>query len=277
MKITSIRFNLKFFNADGGGDVVRSLDDLAAKFNLCDLWEYFRSGDLARWLKSINKLNLAEQVKMLTNITNKQESMNKLCETLKLTAARDEILELCEILDRQELAKESHKKLENIREQMRSGEVPEVEACESLSGFENTYYIDNFNSIMADLDKFQREGCYGIEKLKVFEQKFIRFLNRWGRTFIQDFIQELPKTSGPYEYPQIRHVILLSLLFVNQRWHRYAEVALPMINISLATYSVGFFPFLATEEQKPVRPFFNDYFYYIKEHVGVCYYRGLLF
>lgn len=278
MKVTSIRFNLKFFNADGGEETVRSLDDLAVKFNLCDLWEYFRTGDLARWLKSINKLNLAEQVEMLTNIANKQESMNKLCETLKLTAARDEILELCEILDRQELAKESHKKLENIREQMRSGVIPEVEACESLSGFENTYYIDNFNSIMADLNKFERERDYGLEKLKVFEQKFIRFLNRWGRTFIQDFIQELPdKTSGSYECPQIRHVILLSLLFVNQRWHRYAEVALAMKNNSLSTYSVGFFPFLATAEQNPVRPFFNYYFYYIKEHVGACYYRGLLF
>ena len=68
---------------------------------------------------------------------------------------------------------------ENVREQMNSGSAPEMEICESISGFENTYYIDNFNLIMKELDKFKSDDDYrNIEKLKAFEQKFIRFLNR---------------------------------------------------------------------------------------------------
>ena len=283
MKVTSIRFNLKFFNADGGEEVVRSLDDLSAKFNLCDLWEYFRSGDLARWLKSINELQLAATVESLTGTADKQTALNKLCDALGLAVTYDEILELCEILDRQELARESHKKFENFREQMRSDEVPEVEAYESLSGFENTYYIDNFNSIMSDLDKFEREDVYGIEKLKVFEQKFIRFLNRWGRTFIQDFIQEFPDICfGTYNNAQLypRHLILLSLIFVNQRWHRYTEVAIARKNNGFKVDRLVFdnpFPGLAKEGQKPSRPFLNTILSYKNTKGFPRKYSGLLF
>ena len=297
MKVTSIRFNLKFFNADGVEEVVRSFDDLRSKFNLCDLCEYFRSGDLVRWLKSINELQLAETIESLTGITDKQTALNKLCEALGLAVSSDEILELCEILDRQELARQSHKKMENFREQMRSGEIPEVEAPESLSGFENTYYIDNFNSIMEELDKFISDDDYrNIEKLKTFEQKFIRFLNRWGRTFIQDFVNKCFH-FGRHAYDfysaqcviRARDTFLLSLMLVNKRWYRYiSDMICYCISLSLSPlrWSVQAPPCVVTQDQIPKRHFlvhsvdtplcwlFNNGTHDPKEHRD---YAGLIF
>ena len=269
MKVTTVRFNLKFFNANGEEEVVRTLDDLRDKFNICDLWNYFRSGDLVQWLKSINELQLAETVEFLNGIADKQTVLSKLCETLRLAVTNDEILELCEILDRQELVRESHKKVENVREQMNSGSAPEMEICESISGFENTYYIDNFNLIMKELDKFKSDDDYrNIEKLKAFEQKFIRFLNCWGRTFIQDFVSKCFNNRDDCEswdygrrYMSREDTFLLSLILVNKRWCRYISdivfYRLRSGSKSSVNWSVYAPPCVATADQVPKRSFFS--------------------
>ena len=192
MKVTSIRFNLKFFNANGEEQVVRSLDELSEKFNLCDLWDYFKSGDLVRWLKSLNESALAEQVGTLTFITDKQIAMSKLCEALKLAVASDEILELSEALDRQDMMKIHHKKVGTFQNQEDAVDEIRSGISADLVGFENTYYIDNFNLIMQELWKFQsNEDFVNVEKLKGFEQKFNRVLNNWGILFIRDFLHRI--------------------------------------------------------------------------------------
>ena len=61
MKVTTVRFNLKFFNANGE-EVVRTLDDLRDKFNLSDLDEYFKAGDLSRWLRGLGESAMADSL-----------------------------------------------------------------------------------------------------------------------------------------------------------------------------------------------------------------------
>ena len=238
MRVTTIRFNLKFFNANGEEEVVRTLADLRSKFNLCDLWDYFKSGDLVKWLKSIDELTLAASVESL-NESDKRSAMQKLCEMLGLSVTDDEVFEMCEVLDHHERAKDWHEKMEKLRAQMKSGTITSDNESADIFSLENQYYIDDFNSIMGELKKFEGEDFSDVEKLKKFEQKFVSFLNRWGRTFISDFANKLFKLrfsyntantsvvlSGSYSViPQYKlsgdMVLLLTLMAVNKRWGKY--------------------------------------------------------
>ena len=243
MKVTSIRFNLKFFNADGGEEVVRTLDDLKAKFNLCDLWDYFKSGDLVKWLKSIDELTMAASVESLSE-SDKHSAMQKLCETLGLSVTDDEIFEMCEVLDHHERTKDWHEKMEKIRSQMKSGTITPENEGENIRCLGNQYYIDDFNYVMGELKKL--EGDFGnVVKLKAFEQKFLSFLNRWGCTFISDLTNKLFVLRLKYYIPPIlgtmafngldcerryklpaSMVLLLSLMAVNKRWGDYLYYSL---------------------------------------------------
>ena len=233
MKVTSIRFNLKFFNADGSEEVVRTLPDLRAKFNLCDLWDYFKSGDLVKWLKSIDELALATSVESLGE-PDKRSAMQKLCEMLGLSVTDDELFEMCEVLDHHERTKDWHEKMEKIRSQMKSGTITPENEGEDIRCLGNQYYIEDFNYVMGELKKL--EGDFGnIVKLKAFEQKFVSFLNRWGYTFISDLTNKLFALRLKYYFPPVfggldceRHyklpasmALLLSLMAVNKRWGDY--------------------------------------------------------
>ena len=217
MKVTSIRFNLKFFNADGGEEVVRTLDDLRAKFNLCDLWDYFKSGDLVKWLKSINEPDLAERVGGLTSIYSKQTAMSKMCATLNLATEDDDILELCEILDRQEMTEGRHKKIETLRQQEQTGEIHDSEIYPSFGG---SYYFDRVNILLETLDKFTYEDFGNIEKLRAFEQqKFVPFINHYGGIFARDLEISLKGSIHNAADWCDSKLLMLSLLLVDKRFH----------------------------------------------------------
>ena len=47
VKMSSVHFSQKFFKANGGEDMVLTHDDLGNKFNISDLYDYFRSGILS--------------------------------------------------------------------------------------------------------------------------------------------------------------------------------------------------------------------------------------
>ena len=61
MRVSNIPFNLSFINGNGDEVIVHSPADLLTNFNLSDLWKHFLSGNLARWLKSIDEPQLAEK------------------------------------------------------------------------------------------------------------------------------------------------------------------------------------------------------------------------
>jgi len=101
VKVTSIRFNLKFFNADGGEEVVRTLDDLRSKFNLSDLYDYFKAGDLSRWLSSINRQELAKAVVTVSGKTSSHDQVCGLRDVLNLPIDNTEVDQFVSLLERQ--------------------------------------------------------------------------------------------------------------------------------------------------------------------------------
>ena len=106
MKVTSIRFNLKFFNAGGGEVVVRTLDDLRSKFNLSDLYDYFKAGDLARWLSSINRSELSDAVEKANGNGNLRNQIYGLCDVLALPVDKIELEKFVSFLERQDQLRE---------------------------------------------------------------------------------------------------------------------------------------------------------------------------
>lgn len=62
MKVPNIKFNLKFYTVEGREIVIRTFDDLVANLNLSELWDYYKSGILARWLRSIGKVDIANDI-----------------------------------------------------------------------------------------------------------------------------------------------------------------------------------------------------------------------
>ena len=109
MRVTTIRFNLKFFNADGGEDVVRTLDDLRDKFNLSDLDEYFKAGDLSRWLRGLGESTMADQVDSLKNVLDKRQALERLCNALGMPIQKEAIADYCNMLERQKKMKSSRR------------------------------------------------------------------------------------------------------------------------------------------------------------------------
>lgn len=90
MKIPNIRFNLKFYTADGNEIAIRTLANLAENLNLSDLWDYFASDDLERWLRSIGEQEKAEEVHALDgNRQTVREDLRGLCRVLGLEVSEE--------------------------------------------------------------------------------------------------------------------------------------------------------------------------------------------
>ena len=115
---------MKFFNANGEEEVVRTLDDLKDKFNLSDLDEYFKAGDLSRWLRGLNESNLADQVDSLKNVSDRTQALERLCNVLGISLPNEVIADYCNMLERQKKMKGSR------REQM--GQKKESPSCQKL-------------------------------------------------------------------------------------------------------------------------------------------------
>ena len=100
MKLKDIRFNLRFSrgkNKDGDEqfDIIRSLQDLKDNLNIDDLYLYFTSGQLARWLSCIGEVSKAEAVSKIGKTTVKEE-LERLFAALDFKMADDEMAVLVE-------------------------------------------------------------------------------------------------------------------------------------------------------------------------------------
>lgn len=80
MKIKHIRFNLRFFN--DVEESVRSLGELQEKFNVDDLYEYFLSGQLERWLRCHEEEKVADAVCAISKDIPTEEQLDKLFDAL---------------------------------------------------------------------------------------------------------------------------------------------------------------------------------------------------
>lgn len=101
MKVPNIRFNLKFYASDGSDIVIRTLADLEANLNLSDLWDYFKAGDLARWLRSIDETVKADS---LVELNQKSDGVriapDEVCRVLQLTVPKQEVAAFVEMEER---------------------------------------------------------------------------------------------------------------------------------------------------------------------------------
>ena len=99
MKLKNIRFNLKFSNGkDASGNEnftsIRSFADLLAfakRLNIDDLYEYFKSGQLERWLKVIGEDDKSKAIEKINEKTPIAEQLKKLFTALDLKLEPGEI------------------------------------------------------------------------------------------------------------------------------------------------------------------------------------------
>lgn len=169
MKVTSIRFNLKFFNAGGGEEVVRTLADLRAKFNLSDLYEYFKSGDLLLWLKGINEPKIAESVESLRGMPDRREMLSALCLTLGMSLDRQIINRFCDILDRQDVMR-NNRQSEDIH-------LKDYKPAMASDDKANPSYIECLNGVLASSDMQTAHNAVS-SIMNLYSDKFIRDILR---------------------------------------------------------------------------------------------------
>ena len=90
MQLKNIRFSLKF--AQGGNNYVqvRSIDDLPGKMNLDDLYEYYESGQLQRWLMVQGEQKKAEAVSKINREANVDAQIRALFSALDFQISEEE-------------------------------------------------------------------------------------------------------------------------------------------------------------------------------------------
>ena len=89
-RIKPIRFNLKFYNGKGDFAPARSLQELREVFNVDDLYDYFRSGQLERWLVCRDANSEAELVKNIDKNQSVRKQLTELFAALKIEADEED-------------------------------------------------------------------------------------------------------------------------------------------------------------------------------------------
>lgn len=94
MQLKSIRFNLKFNQGNGEFALVHSLADLVNKLNIDDLYDYYKSGQLARWLEIHEESEKAIAVKKINREVSVYEQIKALFMALDFQLEPDELKKL---------------------------------------------------------------------------------------------------------------------------------------------------------------------------------------
>ena len=96
MKLKEIRFNLRFSKGkDKNGEeqfaLIRSLQDMADNLNVDELYPYYMSGQLSRWLTGIGETSKAEAVSNIDRKASDKVQLKELFKTLELDMKKDEM------------------------------------------------------------------------------------------------------------------------------------------------------------------------------------------
>ena len=86
-----IRFNLQFYNGKESVPI-RNLDDLTENMNIDDLVDSFLSGDLERWLRTLNETERADKVSKLDH-NDKEKTLLNLFHALNLEFPESDVKE----------------------------------------------------------------------------------------------------------------------------------------------------------------------------------------
>ena len=92
MKLKTIRFNLRFHMGPDEAVSVRTLEELASSFNLDELMDYYRSGQLERWLSCHDETEKAVAVGKIDRDSPEKEQIVKLFKALELEVDKGVLL-----------------------------------------------------------------------------------------------------------------------------------------------------------------------------------------
>ena len=204
MRVTTIRFNLKFFNANGEEDVVRTLDDLRSKFNLSDLCEYLKAGDLTRWLRGLNETRIAAEIESLRKITDRRVSLNKLNSVLGLGLDKAAIAEYCDMLTRQ-------KKMGQLHLQSGDSQINQEEDCPPFDK-------SHFKSSMCEYDDVIASGDINdMGEVRIFLKKLMEQHDEQSvKIFLNKVVEE--RISRSWHYDMDRPPIVMLAILGNKLW-----------------------------------------------------------
>ncbi|NMA43142.1 MAG: hypothetical protein GX946_07155 [Oligosphaeraceae bacterium] len=121
MQLKNIRFNLKFStgkNADGEEQfvVIRSIKDLEDNLNVDELYLYFMSGQLARWLTVIDEGKKAEAISKIDKKANINEQLKAIFSALDFKLDKDELAVLVESYSYSKLIQDQKRDMASILE-----------------------------------------------------------------------------------------------------------------------------------------------------------------
>ena len=106
MKVPNFRFNLKFYDTQGNEAVVRTVEELRADFNGSDLYDYYQTGVLQRWLRSLGEQEKADQLDVSKSRNSFVDDIHRLNKALGLALSRERVLEWVKIVELQTMLKE---------------------------------------------------------------------------------------------------------------------------------------------------------------------------
>lgn len=101
MKLKDIRFNLRFSkgkdkNGEEQFDIIRSLQDLKDNLNLDDLYLYFISGQLSRWLICIGEPDRGEAIAKIDKTSPVKAQLNGIFEALGIDLSKNDLTSMIE-------------------------------------------------------------------------------------------------------------------------------------------------------------------------------------
>ena len=101
MKLKDIRFNLRFSrgkNKDGEEefDIIRSLKDLEEHLNIDDLYLYFDSGQLVRWLTCIGESSKSEAISKIDKTSSVKDQLNRIFDALGVGLSKNDLATMIE-------------------------------------------------------------------------------------------------------------------------------------------------------------------------------------
>ncbi|MBR6056739.1 MAG: hypothetical protein IKP58_01075 [Victivallales bacterium] len=101
MKLKDIRFNLRFSRGkDKDGeeefDIIRSLKDLEEHLNIDDLYLYFDSGQLVRWLTCIGESSKSEAISKIDKTSSVKDQLNKIFDALGFGLSKNDLATMIE-------------------------------------------------------------------------------------------------------------------------------------------------------------------------------------
>jgi len=166
MQLKNIRFNLKFStgkNEEGEEQfvVIRSIKDLADNLNIDDLYLYFTSGQLTRWLTVINEQKKAEAISKIDKKATIDEQLKAILSALDFTLNKDELAALVESYSYSKLIQERKREMVSI-----------LNNVQEVIKQDFTQYTKCLNDIIASATDFDAVKAKVRGMLKEFPEQF---------------------------------------------------------------------------------------------------------